>query len=128
MKIPFMDLPAQIKSLEKPLRERMDQILSTANFIGGPSLEGFNKNFLNLHGGKYGMGCANGTSAITVALRALGIGPGDEVLIPNHTFIATAEAVVEVGATPVLLEIEPEFHQIDLRKAEERVTPRTKAL
>src|SRR5262245_463898 len=100
--IPFMDLEAQIKSLEQPLRQAMEQVLKTRSFIQGPSVDQFNKEFLKVHGGKYGVGCSNGTSAITVALRALGIGPGDEVLIPNHTFIGTAEPIVEVGAVPVL--------------------------
>jgi dTDP-4-amino-4,6-dideoxygalactose transaminase len=127
-KVPFMDLAAQIKSLEAALRHSMEQVLQSHQFIQGPALERFNQNFLRLHGSRFGTGCANGTSAITVALRALGIGPGDEVLVPNHTFIATAEAVVEVGATPVLVEINEGHRQMDLQFAETKLTAHSKAL
>ncbi len=127
-KIPFMDLEAQIKSLEPKLRAAMDEVLRTRSFIKGPAVERFNKNFLRMHGGTYGCGVSNGTSAITVALRALGVGHGDEVLVPNHTFIGTLEPVVEVGAKPVLLEIDEKFHQIDLKAAATKVTAKTKAI
>ena len=127
-KIPFMDLEAQIKSLASELRASMDAILASRHFIQGPADELFSRNFLKAHGGKFGIGCANGTSAITVALRALGVGAGDEVLVPNHTFIASAEPVVELGATPVLLEIDEEFHQFDLRLAAKKLTKKTKAI
>lgn len=127
-RIPFMDLNAQIKSLESELRAAMDEVVRTCAFIKGPAVERFNKNFLRVHGGSYGVGCANGTSAITVALRALGVGHGDEVLVPNHTFIATLEAVVEVGAKPVLLEIDEKWQQIDLQAAAAKVSAKTKAI
>jgi dTDP-4-amino-4,6-dideoxygalactose transaminase len=127
-KIPFMDLEAQIKSLEPRIRAAMEEILQTRAFIKGPAVERFSKNFLKVHGGSFGIGCANGTSAITVALRALGIGPGDEVLVPNHTFFGTLEPVVEVGARPVLLEIDEQYHQIDLQAAAAKVTAKTKAI
>ncbi len=127
-KIPFMDLEAQFKSIEGPIRQAIDEVLRTRSFIQGPLVDKFNKEFLRIHGGKYGIGCANGTSAITVALRALGIGPGDEVLVPNHTFIGTAEPVVEVGARPVLVDVDPEFHQIDLADADNKLTKKTKCM
>lgn len=127
-KVPFMDLGAQIKALEPQIRRAIDEVLGTTAFVGGPALERFNKNFLSVHGGSHGVGCSNGTTAITVVLRALGVGPGDEVLIPNHTFIATAEAVVEVGATPVLVDIDEEWRQLDLKYAERKLTPKTKAI
>lgn len=127
-KIPFMDLGAQIKSLEPELNAAIKEVLEQKSFIQGPAVDRFNKEFLRQHGGKYGIGCANGTSAITVVLRGLGIGPGDEVLVPNHTFIATAEAVVEVGARPVLVEIDPEYRQLDLKDAVKRITSKTKAM
>lgn len=127
-KIPFMDLAAQFKSLEPELRKSMEDILQSRTFIQGPALERFNRNFLKLHGGLYGTGCANGTSAITVALRALGIGAGDEVLVPNHTFFGSAEPIVELGAIPVLVEIDETYHQMDLKHAASKVTAKTKAI
>lgn len=127
-KIPFMDLGAQIKSLEPELRLAMDEILRTKNFIQGPAVQRFSAHFLKVHGGTYGVGCSNGTSAITVALRALGIGPGDEVLVPNHTFFGTVEPIVEVGAIPVLVDVEQEFRQLDLQFAERHVSAKTRAI
>jgi len=123
-----MDLGAQFRSLEPELRGAMDEILRSCNFIKGPAVERFNKNFLKLHGGKYGVGCANGTSAITVALRALGVGAGDEVLVPNHTFFGTLEPIVEVGARPVLVEIDEKWHQLDLQDAVKKLTKKTKCI
>lgn len=123
-----MDLDAQIKLLEPELKAAIEQTLKNKSFIQGPAVDKFNKEFLKAHGGTYGVGCANGTSAITVALRALGIGPGDEVLIPNHTFFGTAEPVVEVGATPVLIDIDEEYRQIDLKDAATKLTKKTKAI
>ncbi|HMN68501.1 MAG TPA: DegT/DnrJ/EryC1/StrS family aminotransferase, partial [Bdellovibrionales bacterium] len=93
-----------------------------------PAVEKFGRDFLNLHGGKYGVGCANGTSAITVALRALGIGAGDEVLVPNNTFFGTLEPIVEVGAVPVLVDIDETHRQFDLKQAEKKITAKTKAM
>lgn len=123
-----MDLEAQFKSVETELRQAMEDVLQARSFIQGPAVNKFNQEFLKIHGGRFGVGCANGTSAITVALRALGVGPGDEVLIPNHTFFGTAEPVVEVGARPVLVDIDPEYRQLDLKKAASLVTAKTKAI
>lgn len=123
-----MDLGAQIKSVEPELRKAMDEVLGARSFIQGPAVDKLNKDFLKVHGGTYGVGCANGTSAITVALRALGIGVGDEVLVPNHTFFGTVEPIVEVGAVPVLCEIDETYKQFDLRDAERRLSKKTKAI
>ncbi|MGE4130983.1 MAG: DegT/DnrJ/EryC1/StrS family aminotransferase [Bdellovibrionales bacterium] len=127
-KIPFMDLDAQFKSLEGPIRVAIDGVLKSRAFIQGPEVDKFEQEFLRIHGGRYGVGCANGTTALTVALRALGVGPGDEVLVPNHTFFGTVEPVVEVGATPVLVDIDPEYRQFSLRDAAAKVTKKTKAM
>lgn len=127
-KIPFMDLAAQYQSLESEINAAIRRVIDSRAFIHGREVEEFSREFLRVHGGGLGIGCANGTTAITVALRALGIGPGDEVLVPNHTFIATAEAVVEAGARPVLVEINENWRQMDLVDAKARLGPRTKAL
>ncbi len=127
-KIPFMDLGAQIKSIEPELRKAMDEVLNSRSFIQGPGVDKLNKEFLRTHGGSHGVGCANGTSAITVALRAVGVGPGDEVLVPNHTFFGTVEPIVEVGAKPVLCDITQDYKQFDLQDAARKVTAKTKAI
>lgn len=127
-KIPFMDLDAQFKSVEASVTKAIHEVMTTKNFIHGSWADKFAKAFLALHGGKYGVGCANGTSAITVALRALKIGPGDEVLLPNNTFFGTAEPVVEVGARPVLVEVEADSYNMDLGDLESKITAKTKAI
>ena len=126
--IPFMDLEAQNINLAPELEKAIADVIASRHFIQGPALERFNRNFLKLHGGRYGTGCSNGTSAITIALRALNIGPGDEVLVPNHTFFGTLEPIVEVGARPVLIEIDNVYKQIDLVDAARKVTKATKAI
>lgn len=123
-----MDLEAQIKSLDHELREVVAQVITEKSFIQGTHVADFTRAFLKTHGGTYGVGCANGTSAITVALRALGVGPGDEVLVPNHTFFGTVEPIVEVGATPVLVDVDEEHHQFDLVAAARAVTKKTRAI
>ncbi len=123
-----MNLKAQHESLEPRLTQTLKEVLDSCQFIQGNYADKFAGNFIKAHGGKFGVGCSNGTSAITASLRALGIGPGDEVLVPNHTFIGSVEPIVEVGATPVLVEIEKEFHQIDLEDLERKVSGKTKAL
>lgn len=127
-KIPFMDLDAQFKSIEAGVNKAIAEVMTTKNFIHGSWAEKFSKAFLAVHGGKYGIACANGTSAITVALRALKVGPGDEVLLPNNTFFGTAEPVVEVGAKPVLVEINPQTYGMDLNDLQKKITSKTKAI
>jgi dTDP-4-amino-4,6-dideoxygalactose transaminase len=127
-KVPFNDLGAQIRSLETEIKRAIDETVSSHAFINGPAVERFSRGFLKLHGGNFGIGCSNGTSAITIALRALGIGAGDEVLVPNHTFFGTVEPLLEVGAVPVLVDIEPEFRQLDLKMAESKITSKTRAI
>lgn len=128
MKIPFMDLDAQFNAVADEISASVAEIFKKKSFIQGPYLEQFNQEFLKIHGGKFGVGCSNGTSAITVALRALGVGSGDEVLVPNHTFFGTVEPIVEVGAKPVLVDIEPEYRQLDLAQLEKKITPKTRAI
>lgn len=123
-----MNLKLQHELLEPEFSRRLGEVVSSCQYVQGPFAERFSQNFLKVHGGKFGVGCSNGTSAITASLRALEIGPGDEVLVPNHTFIGSVEPIVEVGARPVLVEIDPEFDQISLDDLEQKVTSKTKAL
>jgi dTDP-4-amino-4,6-dideoxygalactose transaminase len=88
----------------------------------------FQKLFAQFHGARYGVACANGTAAIEVALKALGIGPGDEVIVPAYTFIATASAVLSVNAVPIFVDIDFETFNLDVRRIEEAITPQTKAI
>lgn len=88
----------------------------------------FQEGFAQLQGAKYGVACASGTAAIEIALKALGIGPGDEVIVPPYTFVATASAVLQVNAIPVFADIEPDTFNIDPKRIEEAITPRTRAV
>jgi len=126
--IPFVDLAAQHKALERPLREATSRILETSGFILGEDVEAFEREFAAFCGVKHAIGVASGLDALTLSLRALGVGKGDEVLVPANTFIATALAVVQAGAKPVLVDVDPEIYCIDPALAAKAVNKKTKAI
>lgn len=128
MNIPLVDLKAQIEKIGPEIQTAMQEVIDSQAFIQGPFAQKFAEDFLKAHGGSYGVGCANGTSAITLVLRALGIGPGDEVLVPNNTFIGSVEPIVEVGAKPVLVETTEDHYHLDLEDLDRKRTANTKAL
>ena len=111
--IPFLDLPTQHAPLAAEMTEMFAQAVATGGFIGGPNVQKFQEEFASFCEAKHCLGVANGTDAIMLALRALGVGPGDKVVVPAQTFIATAEAVNMVGATPVLVDVSPDSHTLD---------------
>lgn len=127
-KIPFMDLKAQYTSVKAEVDQAMQDVLEQMAFIQGPFAEKLNKEFLLVHGGNFGVGCCNGTSAIYLALRALHVKAGDEVLIPNNTFFGTAEPVVELGARPVLVDMQPGTYGLNLEELESKITSKTKGI
>jgi len=96
--------------------------------VNGKKNEEFEEKFAKYHSAKFGITCTNGTAALEIALRAMDIGPGDEVIVPAYTFIATASAVLMVGAKPVFVDIDPETYNIDTKKIESAITPKTKAI
>lgn len=106
--IPFLDLGALHASIAGELREAFDRVVAESSFIGGGELSALEEEFAAAHGRAHGVGCASGTDAISLALHAAGIGPGHEVVVPAMTFVATAEAVVHAGATPVVADVDPE--------------------
>jgi dTDP-4-amino-4,6-dideoxygalactose transaminase len=126
--IPFVDLDAQYNSIKPAIKEAIDGILETKDFIHGKSVEKFSREFALAHGCKHVIGCANGTSALTVAFRALGIGAGDEVITVANSFFATPEAIAEVGATPVFVDCREDNYGIDVSKIEAAITSKTKAI
>ncbi len=125
--IPLVDLVAQYQSIKPEIDAAISGILGHGHFIGGEPLSEFATAFATYTEVPYCVPCANGTDAIEIALRVLGIGPGDEVIIPSFTFVATLEAVCNVGATPVLCDIDPQRYTIDPFKAISLVTAATKA-
>ncbi len=128
MKVPFLDLDAQYQSIKEEVRLAIDEVLESKKFIQGEFCQEFSKKFLDIHGGEFGVGCSNGTSAITLALKALGIGPGDEVITVANTFFATIEAIAEVGAKIVLVDCDPKSYLINHEQVEDSLTARTKAI
>jgi dTDP-4-amino-4,6-dideoxygalactose transaminase len=127
MNVPFVDLKTQYLALKPELDQSIQGVLNETAFIGGKYVDGFEKAFAEKFGVKHCISCANGTDAIFIALKALGIGPGDEVITAANTFIATSEAISETGAKPVFVDNDEFFH-IDPAKIEAKITKRTKAV
>jgi dTDP-4-amino-4,6-dideoxygalactose transaminase len=126
--IPALDLKAQYASIREEILTAVSAVLEAQHFILGPQVQALEKEvpaYLNCN---FGVGVASGTDALILALRACGIGPGDEVVCPSFTYIATADSVSLLGATPVFVDIEPKTFTMDVHKIEERITPRTKAI
>lgn len=128
MNIPFVDLDTQYQSIKSEISEAINHILEKKDFVQGQSVEKFSDNFSLAQGSKYTVGCSNGTSAITVALRALGIGAGDEVITVANSFFATPEAIVEVGARPVFVDCDAETYSLNINEIESKITSNTKAI
>ena len=114
--IPFAKLYDAIEPLYDEYMAKIGEMVKNCEFIGGKEVELFEKEFALWAESKYAVGTANGTDSIIIALRALGIGPGDTVLVPDHTFIATAEAVTMVGANADFIDIERDYYTIDPQK------------
>ncbi|MFC1998998.1 DegT/DnrJ/EryC1/StrS family aminotransferase [Chloroflexota bacterium] len=128
MKVPLVDLVAQYNSIKTEINESIQQVLEKGQFILGPKVAELENAISEYHGVKHAVGVASGTDALVLALRALEIGPGDEVIVPAFTFFATAEAVSVVGATPVFVDIDLKTYCIDTGQIEGKVTPKTKAI
>lgn len=124
--IPLVDLKAQYHAIQGELDATIKSVIEAGQFIGGQPLQDFAKQFALYCHVYHCVPCANGTDAIEIALQALGIGKGDEVIIPAFSFVATLEAVCNVGATPVLCDIDPKRFTIDPALAISLVTPQTK--
>jgi dTDP-4-amino-4,6-dideoxygalactose transaminase len=123
-----MDLAAQHRELAPAILEAIQKLVADSSFIGGPALEAFERGFAAAVEAPAAVGAANGTSALALALRASDLDPGAEVVTTASTFIATAEAIVEAGARPVLVDIDPETALMDLDAAAAAVGPRTRAI
>ncbi|MCS7293580.1 MAG: DegT/DnrJ/EryC1/StrS family aminotransferase [Gloeomargarita sp. SKYBB_i_bin120] len=126
--IPQFDLTRQYRQLEPLLAPLVQKVLAGGVYIGGEWVAAFEQAFANYIGVPYCVSCNSGTDALYLALRALDIGPGDEVITSAFSFIATAEAISLTGATPVFVDIEPETFNLDLNHVAQRLTPRTKAV
>jgi dTDP-4-amino-4,6-dideoxygalactose transaminase len=126
--IPLTDVKAQYLPLRDEVRKAVDDVLERGQFILGPEVRAFEEETAAYLGAADAVGVANGTDALVLALDALGIGPGDEVICPSFTFYATAESIARRGATPVFADIDPTTLNLDPADVGRRVTPRTKAI
>ncbi|HTU62459.1 MAG TPA: aminotransferase class I/II-fold pyridoxal phosphate-dependent enzyme, partial [Polyangiales bacterium] len=126
--IPLVDLAAQHAPLQADLRRAFERVLANQSFILGPEVSAFEAEIAELTGVPHALGVSSGTDALLLALLALGIGPGDEVLVPAFSFFATAGCVARVGARPVFVDIDPRTYNIDVELAAARVTRATKAI
>ncbi|MBB6713485.1 DegT/DnrJ/EryC1/StrS family aminotransferase [Clostridium gasigenes] len=128
MNIPLIDLKAQYNSLAEELNKVTLEVLSSANYIMGTNVIEFEKEFAEFIGVKHAISVGNGTDALIIALKAMGIGEGDEVITSPFTFFATAESISAVGATPVFVDVTADTFNIDVTKIEEKITSKTKAI
>lgn len=128
MKINFIDLKAQYEEYQTEIDKEVLEVFSSAQFIGGDKLNRLENSLADYTGAKYAIGCSSGTDALLLSLMALDIGAGDEVITTPFTFIATAEVIAFLGATPVFTDIEEGSYNIDPLKIEAAITDKTKAI
>lgn len=128
MRIPLVDLAAQQAEVHEEVRAGLDEVFATTAFVGGPAVGRFEAAYAAAVGVRHCVGVANGTDAVELALRAVGVGPGAEVVVPVNTFVATAEAVSRIGAVPVLADVDPARLLLDPDAVRAAVGPRTAAI
>ncbi len=128
MRVPLLDVKRQNERLLPDLRRAFDRVMVSGQFILGPEVEELERQVAEIAGARFGIGVSSGTDAILLALMALGIGPGDEVLCPSFTFFATAGCVARTGARPVFVDSCQDSFNIDVRSARAQITSRTKAI
>ena len=128
MAVPFLDLAAQSTALRAELEAAVQAVLASGRYILGDQVAAFERTLADRCGGRFAVGVNSGTDALELALRACGIGPGDEVLVPAFTFMATASAVTAAGATPVMADIDEASYGIDVDDAARRVSAKTRAI
>ena len=128
MNIPFVDLKAQYRQIKDEVHEALTKVMENTAFVLGDAVSSFEAVFAAHHGAKHCVAVSNGTAALHAAMLALGVGPGDEVIVPVNTFIATAEAVSHCGARPVFVDVSEEDYCMAPAKIERAITRRTKAV
>jgi dTDP-4-amino-4,6-dideoxygalactose transaminase len=126
--VPLFDTKTPLLELQPHLQKKLLQVLDGGQFILGPEVAAFEAEFAAYLGARHAVGVANGTDALTLALRALGVGPGDEVIVPSFTFYASAEAIPPTGATPVFCDVDPDTACVTAETVKAVMTPRTKAV
>jgi dTDP-4-amino-4,6-dideoxygalactose transaminase len=128
MPVPLFDTSTPLAPLHGRLREKVAEVLDGGKYILGPEVTAFEEEFASYLGARHAIGVANGTDALTLALKAIGVGPGDEVVVPSFTFYASAEAIPPTGARPVFCDVDPETFCVTPETVRAALTPRTKAV
>jgi dTDP-4-amino-4,6-dideoxygalactose transaminase len=126
--IPLVDLKAQYRTIRDEVRVAIDEVLEGMQLTIGPNVMAFDQEFAAFCGAKHAIGVGSGTDALQLAIRALGISSGDEVITVSHTFFATVEAILYSGARPILVDVDEKTFNMDLVAAAQAITPRTKAI
>lgn len=127
-KIPLLDLQQQFSGIREEVLSAVERVLESGTYILGPEVKAFEAEVAEYVGVKYAVGVANGTDALLLALDAMGVGPGDEVITSPFTFFATAETVSRLGATPVFVDIDPKTYNIDVEQVKAKINEKTKAI
>ena len=128
MNIPFVDLKSQYQSIKQNIDTAIENVVTETAFIGGKYVLQFEREFATLYGVKHCISCANGTDSLYVIMKMLGIGNGDEVITVANSWISSSETISQTGATPVFVDIHPDFYSIDEMLIEAKITPNTKAI
>src|SRR3954449_8905630 len=128
MAVPLFDTRTPLEPLRAEIDRAIAGVLDNRQCILGPEVAAFESEFAAWCGAQHAVGVANGTDAITIALRAMGVGPGDEVVVPSFTFYASAEAIPATGATPVFCDVDPDTFNVTADTVKAVLTPRTKAV
>lgn len=127
-KIQMVDLKSQYQKIKSEVDAAIQNVIDNTAFINGPEVKAFQQELENFLGVKHVIPCANGTDALQIAMMALGLKPGDEVITADFTYVATAEVIALLGLTPVLVDVVPDTFDIDLNAVEKAITPKTKAI
>src|SRR5207253_2977212 len=128
MPIPLFDAAGPLTPLREEIAERVRGVIDGGRYILGPEVDAFEREFAGYLGVEHVVSVANGTDALTIALRAIGVGPGDEVIVPSFTFYASAEAIPPTGARPVFCDVDPATFCLTAETVRAALTPRTKAV
>jgi dTDP-4-amino-4,6-dideoxygalactose transaminase len=123
--VPFADLYAQYITIKSEIDRTIADVIRTSAFIRGPYVDRFEAQFAAVHGAKHCVSCANGTDSLYIAMRALGVQPGDEIIAPAHSWISTTETITQAGGTVVFCDTDADTHTIDPQQIESKITPRT---
>jgi dTDP-3-amino-3,4,6-trideoxy-alpha-D-glucose transaminase len=127
MAVSLFDTRSPLEPLRDEVMAAIERVVASGRYILGPEVSAFEREFADYCGARHGVSVANGTDAITIALRAMGVGEGDEVVVPSFTFYASAEAIPPTGATPVFCDIDPDTYCVTAETVRAAITPRTKA-